>query len=100
MSLRGRILRGLGYGGTEQRLQLFLGNNDETPQPPDFALRRYYGLNVGQALPSQVVESDSPTGRDIEVMLVFNTPLSDKRRVTDTLNALRYYLLFDTWPPA
>lgn len=99
MSLRGRILRGVGYGGPTQRMQLFLGNNDETPQPPDFALRRYYGLNVGQSLPSDVIESDSPTGRDIEIVIVFNTPLSDKRRWTEAMNALRFYLMVNP-PPA
>ncbi len=97
VSASGRILRGLGTGGVTQRMLLFLGSTD-TGTPA--AQRRYYGVDVGSSLPSQVEESASSTGRDIEIVVVFNTPTADKRRVLEALNALKYYLLFDTWPPA
>ena len=100
MSLRGRLLHGLGFGGRAQRLQLYLGNNDETPQAPDFALRRYYGIDIGQGLPKDVVESTTSTGKDIEIVFIYNTEGADRRKAVDALNALKYYLLFDTWPPA
>lgn len=97
VSASGRILRGLGAGGISQRLQLFLGSS-ATGTPA--AQRRYYGMDVGKSLPSDVKESSSSTGRDIEIVVVFNTPTADKRRVLEALNALKYYLLFDGWPPA
>lgn len=62
---------------------------------------RYYGVNLGGGMPSDVTEAASTTSKDFEFVIA-NTTLTgtSKLAALKALEAIEYYLTNDTWPPA
>lgn len=59
---------------------------------------KYYGVSSGFTMPTDVQKSASTTSRPIE--LVVNDASTDKAKVLMALEAIRNFILTDTWPPA
>lgn len=93
------MLRGLGAGGVSQRLKLFLGASVTATDRP----RRYYGVNVGETDPAEVVRDSVRPGRDIELSVVYLSPrlgfAPDKAKLVRAIRSLAEELTRRDWPP-
>ena len=60
---------------------------------------RYYGVNVGGDMPTDVVESGSTTSRTVELAVVYDATGANKMIVLNALEAIMNYIVTDNWPP-
>lgn len=61
---------------------------------------RYYGIDLGGDMPTDVTESASTTSKAIELQVVFTTTGMTKMDVLKAIEALENYVTTHIWPPA
>lgn len=61
---------------------------------------RYYGVNIGGYLPKDVSEAGSTTSRTVELAVVYDATGADKNEVLKAIEAIKNYIVSDTYPPA
>ena len=61
---------------------------------------RYYGVNVGGKMPTDVSEAGSTTSRTVELAVVYDATGANKVQVLDAIEAIKNYIIQDTYPPA
>ena len=61
---------------------------------------RYYGANIGATMPTEVSESSSTTSRTVELAVDFDATGANKHVVLNALEAIKNYIIMDTYPPA
>lgn len=60
---------------------------------------RYYGVDIGGDMPTDVTEAGSTTSKNIELVVVYDATGMNKLAVLMALQALENYITQDTWPP-
>lgn len=60
---------------------------------------RYYGVNVGGDMPTDVSEAGSTTSRPVELVLTYDATGMNKMQALKALEAIQNYISQDTWPP-
>lgn len=60
---------------------------------------RYYGIDLGGDMPTDVTEASSTTSKAIELRVTYTTTGLTKTDVLKAIEALEYYVTTDTWPP-
>lgn len=62
---------------------------------------RYYRLNLGQKLQSDVIKSAAATpGAFVDVRVTFDAPFANKTEIFNALRAIENFIEKDNWPPA
>lgn len=61
---------------------------------------RYYGVDIGGGMPTDVTESGSTTSKPVELVVDVSATGVNKMQVLKAIEALEYYITTDTWPPA
>lgn len=61
---------------------------------------RYYGANIGATMPTEVSESGSTTSSTVELVVVYDATGADKVSVLNAIEAIKNYIIQDTYPPA
>lgn len=62
---------------------------------------RYYGVPIGGSLPTNVTEASSTTSAQFEFVIANTTASgSTKEQVLRALEAIKNYVIADTYPPA
>lgn len=61
---------------------------------------RYYGADIGDTMPGDITEAGSTTSKDIELAVVYDASGMDKQKVLNALDAIKNYIIADTFPPA
>ena len=61
---------------------------------------RFYGVDVGGDMPTDVTEAASTTSKVQEFRVTYTTAGLDKTKVLNALEAIRNYIIADTFPPA
>lgn len=61
---------------------------------------RYYGANIGATMPTEVTESGSTTSSTVELVVVYDATGANKTKVLNALEAIKNYIIKDTYPPA
>ena len=61
---------------------------------------RFYGANIGATMPTEVTESGSTTSRTVEVAVVYDATGANKHTILNALEAIKNYIIKDTYPPA
>lgn len=61
---------------------------------------RFYGADLGGKMPTEVTEAASTTSKVIELRVTYTTTGLDKVKVLDAIEAIKNYVLTDTYPPA
>lgn len=60
---------------------------------------RFYGVDLGGNMPTEVTEAASTTSKAIELRVTYTTTGLTKMDVLRAMEALEGYLVRDTWPP-
>lgn len=61
---------------------------------------RYFGVNIGGTMPGDVSEAGSTTSRTVELVVVYDATGANKVTVLNALEAIKNYIVRDTYPPA
>jgi len=61
---------------------------------------RYYGVSVGGGMPTEVTEASSTTSSTVELAVVYDATGADKVQVLNAIEAIKNYIIQDTYPPA
>lgn len=62
---------------------------------------RYYGVANGGGMPTEVTEAASTTSAQYEFVIANTTATgATKEQALKALEAIEYYIINDTWPPA
>lgn len=62
---------------------------------------RYYGVANGGGMPTEVTEAASTTSAQYEFVIANTTAAgATKEQALKALEAIEYYIINDTWPPA
>lgn len=61
---------------------------------------RFYGVDLGGKMPTEVTEAGSTTSKAIELRVTYTTTGLTKNDVLNALEALESFITCDTWPPA
>lgn len=61
---------------------------------------RYYGVALGGELPVDVTEAGTTTSAAIELRVTYDASGASRQLVLNAVEAIRNYLIQDTWPPA
>lgn len=61
---------------------------------------RYYGVNIGGGMPTEVAEAGSTTSKHVELVVNLSASGADRVQVLKALEAISNYIVADTWPPA
>ncbi|MFO1465858.1 MAG: hypothetical protein U1F35_05370 [Steroidobacteraceae bacterium] len=60
---------------------------------------RFYGVDIGGDMPSDVTEASSTTSKNIELRVTYDATGQSKLTVLLALEALTNYVSQDIWPP-
>lgn len=60
---------------------------------------RFYGVNVGGGMPTDVSEAGSTTSRTVELSVVYDATGANKTEVLKAIEAIKNYIATDTYPP-
>lgn len=60
---------------------------------------RYYGIALGGELPYEVTEGGSATAAFAELRVTYDAAGASKQILLNALDAIRYAVIQDTWPP-
>lgn len=60
---------------------------------------RFFGVNIGGSMPSDVSEAGSTTSRSVELSVVYDATGANKVQVLRAIKAIENYIIQDTWPP-
>lgn len=61
---------------------------------------RWFNVPLGGDLPENVAEGASDTAQFVGVRVTYDATGNSREQAIKALDAVRYYLLQDTWPPA
>ena len=61
---------------------------------------RYYGVSIGGGMPTDVSESGSTTSRSVELAVVYDATGANKVQVLKAIEAIKNYIIGDSYPPA
>lgn len=61
---------------------------------------RYYGVAFGGDIVTDVTEAGSTTSQSVELAVVYDATNNSKLATLKAIEAIRQYILRDSWPPA